>query len=96
MRLDTNGALTEAIALYRSVGYREVEPFNDNPYAHHWFEKSLRPVMRSPTRSPERRGGRGASVSASGVLEHREVAAGELDRLDAEQLHARRTAPTRA
>ena len=41
VRLDTNGALTEAIALYRSVGYREIEPFNDNPYAHHWFEKSL-------------------------------------------------------
>ena len=44
VRLDTNGALTEAIALYRSVGYREVEPFNDNPYAHHWFEKPLEPV----------------------------------------------------
>ncbi len=44
VRLDTNGALTEAIALYRSVGYREVEPFNDNPYAHHWFEKPLGPV----------------------------------------------------
>ena len=44
VRLDTNGALTEAIALYRSAGYREVEPFNDNPYAHHWFEKPLGPV----------------------------------------------------
>jgi DNA-binding MarR family transcriptional regulator/GNAT superfamily N-acetyltransferase len=44
VRLDTNGALTEAIALYRSAGYREVEPFNDNPYAHHWFEKPLEPV----------------------------------------------------
>ena len=43
VRLDTNGALTEAIALYRSAGYREVEPFNDNPYAHHWFEKPLEP-----------------------------------------------------
>ena len=46
VRLDTNGALTEAIALYRSVGYREIEPFNDNPYAHHWFEKPLEPVPR--------------------------------------------------
>ena len=45
VRLDTNGALTEAIALYRSVGYREVEPFNDNPYAHHWFEKPLEPAL---------------------------------------------------
>ena len=44
VRLDTNGALTEAIALYRSAGYREIEPFNENPYAHHWFEKRLEPV----------------------------------------------------
>jgi len=42
VRLDTNAALTEAIALYRSAGYREVAPFNDEPYAHHWFEKRLR------------------------------------------------------
>lgn len=41
VRLDTNGALTEAIALYRSTGYREVAPFNDEPYADHWFEKRL-------------------------------------------------------
>ena len=33
--------LTEAIGLYRSAGYGEVEPFNDEPYAHHWFEKQL-------------------------------------------------------
>ena len=42
-RLETNRALTEAIGLYRSAGYREVAPFNDEPYAHHWFEKSLEP-----------------------------------------------------
>ncbi|MDQ1521896.1 MAG: hypothetical protein QOI55_2969 [Actinomycetota bacterium] len=41
VRLETNGSLTEAINLYRSAGYREVEPFNDEPYAHHWFEKNL-------------------------------------------------------
>jgi DNA-binding MarR family transcriptional regulator len=41
-RLETNRALTEAIALYRAAGYVEVEPFNDEPYAHHWFEKRLR------------------------------------------------------
>ena len=41
VRLDTNRALTEAHALYRSEGYREVARFNDNPYAHHWFEKRL-------------------------------------------------------
>ncbi|MGH3286172.1 MAG: GNAT family N-acetyltransferase [Streptosporangiaceae bacterium] len=40
-RLETNGTLTEAIALYRSAGYREVPAFNDEPYAHHWFEKTL-------------------------------------------------------
>jgi len=42
VRLDTHGSLTEAIALYHASGYREIAPFNDNPYAHHWFEKSLR------------------------------------------------------
>ena len=41
VRLETNRALTEAIALYRSSGYREVAAFNDEPYAHHWFEKHL-------------------------------------------------------
>jgi DNA-binding MarR family transcriptional regulator/GNAT superfamily N-acetyltransferase len=40
-RLETNEALTEAIAMYRSAGYTEVAPFNDEPYAHHWFEKRL-------------------------------------------------------
>jgi GNAT superfamily N-acetyltransferase len=41
VRLETNAALTEAIALYRSSGYVEVPPFNDEPYADHWFEKRL-------------------------------------------------------
>lgn len=41
MRLETNVALTEAIAMYRSAGYEEVPPFNDEPFAHHWFEKAL-------------------------------------------------------
>jgi len=40
-RLETNRALVEAIALYRSAGYAEVAPFNDEPFAHHWFEKRL-------------------------------------------------------
>ena len=39
--LETNGTLAEAIALYRSAGYTEVPPFNDEPYAHHWFAKPL-------------------------------------------------------
>lgn len=41
LRLETNRALSEATALYRSSGYREVEAFNAEPYAHHWFEKHL-------------------------------------------------------
>ena len=41
VQLETNQVLGEAIALYRSAGYREVPAFNDEPYAHHWFEKAL-------------------------------------------------------
>jgi hypothetical protein len=33
--------LTEAIALYRRTGWREIPAFNAEPYAHHWFEKRL-------------------------------------------------------
>jgi GNAT superfamily N-acetyltransferase/uncharacterized damage-inducible protein DinB len=39
--LDTNGALTEAIAMYERSGYERIERYNDNPYAQHWFAKSL-------------------------------------------------------
>ena len=41
LRLETNETLREAIALYRGSGYGEVAAFNDEPYAHHWFEKHL-------------------------------------------------------
>ncbi|HEY0354021.1 MAG TPA: GNAT family N-acetyltransferase [Enterovirga sp.] len=41
LRLDTNGVLKEAQALYRSEGFAEVPRYNDNPYAQHWFEKGL-------------------------------------------------------
>jgi DNA-binding MarR family transcriptional regulator/GNAT superfamily N-acetyltransferase len=41
VRLETNRALGEAIALYRSAGFVEVEPFNTEPYAHHWFERQI-------------------------------------------------------
>ncbi len=41
VRLDTNRALSEAISMYRSSGYRQVEPFNHEPYADYWFEKRL-------------------------------------------------------
>jgi len=43
LRLETNRTLGEAIGLYRAAGYREVTAFNDEPYAHHWFEKTLDP-----------------------------------------------------
>jgi len=41
LHLETNQALHEAIRLYRRSGYVEVEAFNTEPYAHHWFEKRL-------------------------------------------------------
>jgi ribosomal protein S18 acetylase RimI-like enzyme len=41
VRLETEKSLAEAQQLYRSSGYVEVPPFNDELYAHHWFEKLL-------------------------------------------------------
>ena len=41
VQLETNFALTEAIALYRAAGYVEVPPFNDEPNGDLWFEKHL-------------------------------------------------------
>jgi GNAT superfamily N-acetyltransferase len=41
VRLETNKSLAEAQSLYRRTGYREIPAYNDEPYAHHWFEKSL-------------------------------------------------------
>jgi DNA-binding MarR family transcriptional regulator len=41
VRLDTNRTLDEAKAMYRAGGYVEIERYNDNPYADHWFEKRL-------------------------------------------------------
>lgn len=46
-RLETNRVLTEAVALYRGAGYREVPAFNEEPYAHHWFEKPLETSLTS-------------------------------------------------
>lgn len=40
-RLETNAALIEAITMYRSAGYVEVSPFNDESFADHWFAKPL-------------------------------------------------------
>ncbi|MBL7493426.1 bifunctional helix-turn-helix transcriptional regulator/GNAT family N-acetyltransferase [Frankia sp. AgB1.9] len=40
-RLDTNESLAAAIALYGRAGYRRTARYNDNPYATHFFEKTL-------------------------------------------------------
>jgi DNA-binding MarR family transcriptional regulator/GNAT superfamily N-acetyltransferase len=40
-RIETNRTLVEAIALYRAVGYVDVAPFNEEPFATHWLEKTL-------------------------------------------------------
>lgn len=41
LQLETNAALEEAVGLYRTAGYREVERFSDDPYASCWFRKVL-------------------------------------------------------
>jgi GNAT superfamily N-acetyltransferase len=41
LRLDTRSDLVEARRLYAGMGYREVSPFNLDPYAEHFFEKAL-------------------------------------------------------
>lgn len=41
IRLETEKSLAEAQQLYRTSGFSEVEPFNAERYAHHWFEKPL-------------------------------------------------------
>ena len=39
--LDTNATLEAAQGLYRTSGYGEIDPYNDNPNATHWFLKDL-------------------------------------------------------
>ena len=41
LRLDTNRALTKAIATYRHWGWTEIPRFNDDPYAEVFFAKAL-------------------------------------------------------
>jgi ribosomal protein S18 acetylase RimI-like enzyme len=47
--LDTNASLVAAGALYRSSGYRNIAPYNDNPNATDWFFKSLEPETAAST-----------------------------------------------
>ena len=41
VRLDTGPRQPHARSLYERSGYREIAPYNDNPYASYWGEKSL-------------------------------------------------------
>ncbi|OAH16399.1 GNAT family N-acetyltransferase [Streptomyces jeddahensis] len=41
MVLDTRHDLVEARALYARRGYEEIEAYNSNEYAEHWFSKDL-------------------------------------------------------
>lgn len=47
--LDTNRSLLAANALYRSAGYFEIDPYNDNPNATSWYAKVLPPRPGDPT-----------------------------------------------
>jgi GNAT superfamily N-acetyltransferase len=39
--LDTNDSLEAAGSLYRTSGYVDIEPYNDNPNATNWYRKLL-------------------------------------------------------
>lgn len=39
--LDTNAVLTEAVALYRQAGYRQIPRYNANPHADLWLAKDV-------------------------------------------------------
>ncbi len=41
IRLDTRADLPAPAALYRRLGYQEVPPWHDRPYADHFFTKDL-------------------------------------------------------
>lgn len=43
--LDTNASLEAAGGLYRSAGFVNVEPYNDNPNATDWYTKTLTPLV---------------------------------------------------
>ena len=41
VRLDTGAEQPQAVRLFDVAGYKEVADYNGNPFASHWFEKSL-------------------------------------------------------
>ncbi len=49
LRLETNRSLAEAKHLYETAGFVEVEAFNREPYAHHWYERDLTGESRDET-----------------------------------------------
>jgi GNAT superfamily N-acetyltransferase len=48
VRLDTGNRQPEALALFRSAGYRPIDDYNGNPFASHWFEKRLDAEVGDP------------------------------------------------
>jgi ribosomal protein S18 acetylase RimI-like enzyme len=44
LRLETKRVLAEAVALYRSSGFRDTAPFSDDPNADCWLEKPVGPL----------------------------------------------------
>jgi GNAT superfamily N-acetyltransferase len=58
VRLDTGPKQLHGLALYRSAGYVDVPPYNDNPFACFWGEKRLDPEeerLVAPDRPRRRR-----------------------------------------
>lgn len=48
LRLDTHRNLEAARKLYQRHGYVEIPAYNDNPYAHYWFEKRGLQAPKAP------------------------------------------------
>ena len=41
LRLDTGDRLPEAVQLFRTAGFRDIDDYNGNPYAAFWMELTL-------------------------------------------------------
>lgn len=46
-RIETNSDLSEALALYATTGWEQVDAFNSEPYADRWLQKTLAPSPAS-------------------------------------------------
>ena len=77
LRLETNATLAEAISLYRTSGYREVAAFSDEPYAHHWFEKTLREPPAEASAAGSAEASAEASAAGSGKTGSGKTGSGE-------------------